>query len=390
VIPPRGGQNKNFGPRVGFAYDVTGDRKTVIRGGGGLYFADIQANQVINQSIFNGESSLQVSVNRTSTSTIDLTRPFGQYTSDDFLTGKAPAPTQNVQLLGPGAQTPYSAQVSIGVERELRKAWTISGDFVWWRIYHDWIRQDMNVFFNPATGFGMNPTTAGRPDPRFGQILIFTTPAAAGTIYYGGQFEVTRRLGNRFQLGAAYTIARQKDSTSGAFGYPNNQYDLANEWGSSLDDQRHTLNFDGSVSLPWAIQSSLFYHFGSGAAFGSLAPGNPFNYVGTSNRTYANGTTVFIDSKYLSPSRAPGYTTIARNSLRGKPINRLDWRISKAVSIREGMRVTGIFEVFNVLNYQNYGTYNSNTGLATYGRPAYNSNLAYAARMLQFAARFDF
>lgn len=390
VVPPRGGQNKNFGPRIGFAWDILGDRRTVIRGGGGLYFADIQANQVINQQIFNGEQSLQVAVNRTATTAIDLSRPFGQYTGEDFLSGRAPSPIQNIQVLGPGAQTPYSAQASIGVERELRKAWTFSGDFVYWRIYHDWIRQDQNVFFDPVTGFGTNPTRTGRPDPGFGQILIFTTPAAAGTIYTGGQFEVTRRLGERFQLGAAYTIARQKDSTNGAFGYPNNQFDLADEWGTSLDDQRHTLNFDGSARLPWGVQSSIFYHLGSGTAFASLAPGNPFNYVGASNRTFANGTTVFIDPKYLYPSRAPGYTNIKRNSLRGKPIHRMDWRLSKSVALMERFRVTGIFEVFNVLNYQNYGSYLSNTGLATFGRPAYNSNLAYAARMLQFAARIDF
>lgn len=333
VVPPRGGENRNFGPRVGFAWDVAGDRRTVVRGGGGLYFADIQANQVINQSIFNGESSLQVSVNKTASSAIDLNKPFGQYTGDDFLSGNAPSPTQNVQLLGPGAQTPYSAQLSIGIEREVRKAWTISGDFVYWRIYHDWIRQDQNIFYDPVTGFGRNPTTAGRPDTRFGQILLFTTPRAAGSIYAGGQFEITRRLGDRFQLGTAYTISKLKDSTNGAFGYPNNQYDLADEWGPSLDDQRHTLNFDGSARLPWGVQSSLFYHLGSGSAFASLAPGNPFNYVGTSNRTFANGTRVYIDPQYLYPSRAAGFTNVKRNSLRGNPIHRMDWRLSKSVPI---------------------------------------------------------
>ncbi|MBC8165521.1 MAG: hypothetical protein H7Y20_06585, partial [Bryobacteraceae bacterium] len=255
---------------------------------------------------------------------------------------------------------------------------------------HDWIRQDQNVNYNPATGYGTNPTTTGRPDPRFGQILIFTTPSAAGSIYFGGQFEVTRRFGDRFQLGTAYTVSKLKDSTNGAFGYASNQFDLADEWGPSLDDQRHTLNVDGSARLPWGLQSSLFYHLGSGSAFASLAPGNPFNYVGASNRAFPNATRVYIDQSYLYPSRAAGFTNIKRNSLRGNPIHRLDWRLSKSLSFRERMKLTGIFEVFNVLNYQNYGTYQTNTGLATFGRPAYNSNLAYAARMLQFAVRVDF
>jgi hypothetical protein len=389
VVPVRGGQNLNFAPRIGFAYDLLGDRKTVIRGGGGLYFADIQANQVINQSIFNGESSLQVSASRTGTSTIDLGRPFGQYTGDDFLSGTAPSPIQNIQVLHPGTRTPYSAQMSFGVERQLGSAWTVAGDFVYWRVYNEWQRHDRNVFLNPLTGYQANPA-AGRPDARFGQILSFTTPDAAGAIYYGGQFEVTRRFGDRWQVGTSYTLSKLKDSTGGAFAYPSNQFDLADEWGPSVDDQRHTLNFDGSLRLPFGLQTSTYYHLGSGAAFASIAPGNPFAYAGAANRAFPSTTAVFIGSEYLYPSKAPGYTNVKRNSLRGKAINRLDWRLTKTVAIRERWKATGVFEVFNVLNYQNYGTYLTNIGANTYGRPASNSNLAYAARMLQFAVRFDF
>jgi hypothetical protein len=79
-----------------------------------------------------------------------------------------------------------------------------------------------------------------------------------------------------------------------------------------------------------------------------------------------------------------------RNALRGQAINRVDWRLSKAVAIKERWKMTGIFEAFNMLNAQNYGNYVTNVGLATYGRPVQNTNLAYGARMLQFAARFDF
>jgi hypothetical protein len=390
VVLPRSGRNFNLAPRVGFAWDPRGDRKTVIRGGGGLYFADIQANQVINQSIFNGEKSLQVAANRTAANPINLRQPFGALTPDDFLNGRAPSPIQNIQVLDATARTPYSFQASGGVERQFRGAWTLSADFVFWRVYHEWQRHDRNIFLNPTTGFQANPTTALRPDTRFGQILNFVTPNAAGAIYHGLQMEVTRRFGTRWQVGSAYTLSRTKDSTEGAFVYPNNQFDLADEWAKSLDDQRHTLNFDGSMQLPFGLQSSLFYHLGSGNAFLSLAPGNPFNYVGTRNRSFANGTRVFIGEDQLYASRASGFTNVRRNSLRGQPIHRMDWRLSKAVTLKDRWKMTSIFEVFNVLNYQNYGTYNTNIGLAAYGRPAYNANLAYAARMLQFAARFDF
>jgi len=389
VVQPRGGDNNNISPRVGFAYDLTGSRKTVIRGGAGLYYADIQANQVINQSIFNGERSIQASAQRTATTPIDLNKPFGNVSGDDFVSGKVPVPLQSLQLIGPGTVTPYSFQASFGAERSFGPNWTFSGDFVYWRVYKEWQRHDANLFFNPATGFNVNPNTGGRPDARYAQVLHFVTPNAAGAIYYGYQMEVQRRFAKRYQAGVAYTVSKLKDSSPGPFNYPNNQFDLADEWAQSADDQRHTLNFNGSLSLPWGFQSSLFYHLGSGAAFAVSSPQNPFAYTGGS-RTFANSATVFIAPDLIKPARAAGYSVALRNALRGQAIHRVDWRLSKAFAVKERWKMTGIFEAFNLLNAQNYGSYVTNVGLGTYGRPVQNTNLAYAARMLQFAARFDF
>ncbi|MCU1258327.1 MAG: hypothetical protein JWO80_1212, partial [Bryobacterales bacterium] len=167
IVTPRSGDNLNFAPRVGFAYDIANNGRTVIRGGAGKYFADIQANQVIDQQIFNGQQSIQASVSRTSAANINLLSPFGSATAAQILSGAVVIPQQAVQILAHDAHTPFSLQASIGAEHQFGKDWTLSADFVHWRVYNDWIRTDANLVYNPATGFNVNPTVVPRPNQSF-------------------------------------------------------------------------------------------------------------------------------------------------------------------------------------------------------------------------------
>ena len=157
------GYNDNllFQPRIGFSLDPTGSRKTVIRGGAGIFYADIQANQTIDQQIFNGQTSLQPSIQASPGNPINLQQPFGTATGEDFLSGAVPINAQAIQVLAPNVRTPFSLQMSIGAEHQFGKDWTVSADYVHWRVYHDWIRSDANLFYNPATGYNENPSVAG-------------------------------------------------------------------------------------------------------------------------------------------------------------------------------------------------------------------------------------
>ncbi|HEY1497859.1 MAG TPA: TonB-dependent receptor [Candidatus Solibacter sp.] len=391
IVTPRSGDNRNFGPRIGFAWDVTGSRKTVIRGGAGIYFGDIAANQVIDQQIFNGEQSLQPSVSAKPGVPISLSAPFGTTTGDDFISGKVPASVQAVQILGHNAHTPYSMQSSIGLEHQFAKDWTLTADFVHWRVYHDWVREDANLFYNAATGYNMNPATAGRPNPNFTTILTFVTPDAAGSIYDGLQMGLQRRLAKGLTTGAAYTFARLKDSSTGPFYVPNNPENFTSEWANSPDDQRHTLAINTNYQWKWGLQGSVFYHFGSGQAFATTAGGNPFGNSSSANRTFLATAKTYNPAANNTPSpTAAGYLVTARDALYGRNVHRVDARLSKAFAVHEHYRMIGIVEAFNLLNHPNYGAYNGVITSPQYGATATNSNLAYAARMLQLAARFEF
>ncbi len=119
IKTPDYNDNLLFQPRIGFAWDVTGSRKTVIRGGAGLFYADIQANQTIDGAIFNGETTISPALTGTASNPINLLAPFGSTTGEDFLNGTVPVNAQTIQPLGPNVQTPYSFQVSGGVERQI-------------------------------------------------------------------------------------------------------------------------------------------------------------------------------------------------------------------------------------------------------------------------------
>lgn len=389
LVKERSGDNNNIAPRIGFAYDLLGDRKTVIRGGAGLYYADIQANQVIDQQIFNGERSIQAARDRTPSNPINLRDPFDGATGEDFVSGAVPVGPQAVQPLAADARTPYSFQTSLGVERQLFNDWTLAADYVHWRVYYDWMRFDSNVSYDPATGFN-TPPSAGRPNPLFTNIQEFRTPAAAGALYDGLHLDVKKRLSQRLSVSAAYTLARLKDSSNGPFYYPNNLFDPADEWAMSGDDQRSTLNLAASYQMGWGIQGSGFYHYGSGSAFSTLASGSPFG-APSSNRTFRATQTVYNDPARNHPAPlAAGYMIAERNQFRGLPIHRIDARLSKTVSFGERWRLMGIVEAFNLFNRSNYGSYSTTITSSSYGRPAQNLGLAYAARMMQLAVRLEF
>ena len=391
IQTPHYNQNLLFQPRVGFAWDLTGSRKTVIRGGAGIFYADIQANQTYDDTLFNGQTTISPAVGATATNPINLLAPFGTTTGAQFLSGAVPISAQTIQPLAPNVHDPYSLQLSLGVERQISPSWTLSADYVHFRVYHDWERTDANLFYNPVTGYAQNPAL-GRPNPNFVGILNFTTPNAAGSIDDALQMSVQHRFSHSFSASAAYTLARLKDSTTGAFYYPNNQYNLAAEWANSPDNQLNTLTIAGSYQFRYGISLSGSFHFGSGQNFAVTANQNPFGLSGVTDRLFTASSAYYGPAANITPVTLGGvaYDLVKRDSLVGNPIERVDVRISKVFTLREHIRFIPIVEAFNLFNHSNFGGYQTSVNVSSYGTPVQNTDLAYAARMLQFAGRIEF
>lgn len=264
-----GGENHNIAPRVGFTFDPIGDGKTVIRGGAGIYFSDVAANQIINQELFNGQTNVSASVQGTAANPINLTNPFGSTTPEQILANPS-AYVQSPQINDPSVTTPWSFQASLGGQRQIGNNWIVQLDAVANRVYHDWSIVDSNLFYDPATGFNKNPTIYGRPMSQFTLVADSITPHGVGSNYHALQLGIQRRLADNWTTGLAYTLSTYSDSSSGPFNYPNNPFNVKGEWSTSLDDQRHTLSATGDYHWRWGIQAGALYHFGSGNAYSTL------------------------------------------------------------------------------------------------------------------------
>jgi hypothetical protein len=215
--------------------------------------------------------------------------------------------------------------------------------------------------------------------------------------YYGTDFTFTKRYSDDWQLSTTYTLAYFKDA------YPLREQwfigddglvarapiafalapDMGGEYTYAVSDQRHRVTANGIWDVGRGFQVSGIYFFGSGERFrvntgvdrrgeGGQPPGA--GQVGGSNEQRV---------------RADG-SIVPRNTFVGDPIHRVDLRLQQRIPLAGAMRVDGMFEVFNLFNHANYGSYTTNESNALYGRPAFNSNIAYWPRVLQLGIRLAF
>jgi predicted nucleic acid-binding protein len=119
---------------------------------------------------------------------------------------------------------------------------------------------------------------------------------------------------------------------------------------------------------------------------------NPFNATGVTDRLFLATAAYYGSPSNITAQTINGvnYYLVKRDSLVGNPIERVDLRFSKTFTIKEHFRLIPMVEAFNLFNHSNFGSYTTVVNVATYNAPAQNADLAYAARMLQFAGRFEF
>lgn len=322
----------DFAPRISFAYSPGGGAnsqpKTVLRGGGGLFYDRFSENLVLTADRFNGVNQQQFIVQNPTFFTNNIP------TISQLQASQSP---QTIRRIAPDLRTPYTMQAAFSVERQLPYSTTLSVSYIGTRTLHLLRSRNINA---PLPGTVVLNAR--------GQVISAQYPfgAAAGNIY---EFDSSGRL-NQNQLiifvrnnfnkylsfSANYTFGKANSDTDGAGSFPANPYDFTGEYGRSSFDVRHRFFFFGNISLPHGFRLSPL-------VFAST--GRPINIIIGRD---LNGDTLFTDrpafatdltrpSVRVTPfgafdlSPLPGETIIPRNFAEGPGSFSFNLRLSKTI-----------------------------------------------------------
>lgn len=339
-------------PRIGLAWDVNGDRGTIVRGHYGWYFEgarsavyDLVDPEIHTQYAAALDASLRV---------------VGAKTVETPGTNRA---------IDPGIRLPRMKQAIGDVERELplRLMVGVTGIFRDYDRFIDDVRvaglsdfvssvvRDPGPDGLPGSGDETSSTvTVYRQltDPLRDQYLI-TNPAGAARRYRGLQLTARRAMSGRWQLLASWAISRTTGNYDSVLASPDSpEYDDPNtsaavqplRSGRPASDQTSLLKVLGTYRVPWnvLVSGALFY-----------TTGQTYTRTVRTPRVPQGRVDVFIEPR-------------GQGRLEDEP--RLDLRIEKQFVVRGHDRIGLTLEGFNVFNHAAITAVTTRSG-SLYGRP---------------------
>lgn len=269
----------NWAPRVGFAWDVAGNGRTVVRGGAGIYYdntidnlrlferadlgppgaelflvgADIDAPVAL--AGFGGDGRFtfgQITLAQMLALT-PLVRSEVEASATNCPTGISSTSVEcfnavSGPLFSTEFQVPYSIQYSIGIQHELPWKMLLQADFNYRRGLHEVLVYDRNQIDNAVTG-----PVSSFPNS------VFYADSSGFSDYKALLVRLDRRFSNGFQMTASYALSRFRafgGDTLGLGAGATDLNDLRKEFGPAGLDRKHRFVVSAIYDLPFARNSS--------------------------------------------------------------------------------------------------------------------------------------
>jgi len=335
----------NFGPRLSFAYAPRGSRKTVIRGGAGVFYDRTGPVPIFDLLRYDGERLRRFLI----------TDPLFP---SPFVNGTTATQPTSVVRLDPNVRMPYVFQQSGSVEQQLYRGTTLTVSY---------FRTSGRLFRSRDINAPLPPFYAVRPDPSLNALRQIET--SGGQITHSLEISFRGNVTKYFAGMAQYTLGKAYNNSSGIALFPANNYDLSGEWSRADSDQRHRFNLLGTMKAGGLFNAGVALQAESG-------------------RPYTMITGLDDNRDGLALDRPAG---VRRNSLEGPDYVGLDLRMAKDFALNasrkeKSPKITAAIDAFNVINRVNYSGYVGNLSSPFFGR-AISSR---PARRLQLSMRYAF
>ena len=353
----------NLAPRLGFAWDVGGRGKTVIRGGFGIFYDQLYAETFMYAAAYLAPNPWSPEYSYyTRTGILNPDGSFWQI--GDPLPPSQVEPGLCDSAIGPEFQYPYTYHYNIGFSHQ------ISADLAF----------DVNYVHTETRGLGKGDEynryhsltdsyTLSNEYP-----MSIWAPRFLGVGYFNGLYiSARKRFSNKFELRANYSLSGGQSTVNyrgtdgwGVTCYVENEPNAAREWGAVDTDERHRLFVSGIFELPYGIQFSSMFRWNTPRPYNIYDSDDPNDDgysdlpIGVPHRMYGRGTDNFCQ---------------------------FDFRLSKFIRFANSMDLELMFELFNAFNTVNFRGYGGDVTVpGTFGQPSTTT----MPREAQLGIRFRF
>jgi outer membrane receptor protein involved in Fe transport len=331
----------SFSPRIGIAFQLTSDQKTLLKASYGRYY--------VYPYIANWEWPGPNAPPKYFYAW-DGTQWVLQYV----------LPTEAGFTMDPKIKNPYYDQFSVGLERELMANFSVGATFIYKKGKNPFGYEDRGGIYEQvqrtSKDNGQTYNVWNWVGGEFDYWL--TNPKGWGQTYKGLIFELNKRYANNWMLNASVTWSKSEgmnlsSRATGGYGMSQSLTWYTGQYGADPND---LINAKGPLNLDkrWMIKFSLGYNF----PWDILAS---FNYLYTSGRP----TLKFVRIPDLNQPWVVRVQAEPKGTDRFDDQHLLNFRIEKSLNIYKTIKVRAMADVFNLLNdatitrWRSYNTWSS-------------------------------